>query len=239
MRAVILAGGKGTRLHPYTVAIPKPLVRVGDYPILEIIVRQLVADGFDHLTLAVNHQAELIETFFGDGSRWKIRIDYCREEKPLGTMGPLTVVPELPEHFLVMNGDVLTDMDYRLLYDEHVKADRIFTIGSVYRRDCSEYGVLEMGADGNLIAFEEKPVRELLVSMGVYIVSRRVLPFIPRDTHFGFDNLMLRLLASGDPAAVHVHDRLWLDLGRPEDYALAAELFENNREAFIPRETDE
>src|SRR4051812_15131529 len=125
-RAVILAGGKGTRLRPYTVVLPKPLMPIGDYPILEVVIRQLARHGFDRVTMAVNHQAELIKAFFGDGSKWGVRIDYALEDQPLGTMGPLKRIPDLPEHFLVMNGDVLTDLDFGAFYAEHAAADRLF-----------------------------------------------------------------------------------------------------------------
>ena len=119
-RAVILAGGMGTRLRPYTVVLPKPLMPIGDFPILEVVIRQLVNNGFDHITLAVNHQAALIRAFFGDGSNWNVLIDYSQENEPLGTIGPLRLITDLPENFLVMNGDILTDLDFSNFYDEHV-----------------------------------------------------------------------------------------------------------------------
>ena len=129
-RAVVLAGGRGTRLRPYTVVLPKPLMPVGDYPILEVVSRQLARHGFDHITMAVNHQADLIRAFFGDGSKWRVRIDYSLEDQPLGTMGPLRLIPDLPEHFLVMNGDVLTDLNYADFHDEHATNNRLFRISS-------------------------------------------------------------------------------------------------------------
>src|SRR5882672_5273675 len=125
-RAVILAGGMGTRLRPYTIAIPKPLMPIGDLPILEIIVRQLAARRFERITLAVNHQADILRAYFGDGRKWNIDIDYSLETEPLGTMGPLKVIKDLPEDFLVMNGDVLTDLDYAAFADAHVRQGRLF-----------------------------------------------------------------------------------------------------------------
>ena len=127
-RAVILAGGRGTRLRPYTVVLPKPLMPIGDHPILEVIVRQLAAKGFERITMAVNHQANLIKAFFGDGSQWGVRIDYSMESQPLSTIAPLALIPELPDHFLLMNGDILTDLDLGSFWNAHVSADRTFTI---------------------------------------------------------------------------------------------------------------
>jgi len=158
-RAVILAGGMGTRLRPYTLVLPKPLMPIGEYPILEVIVRQLVRAGFDHITLAVNHQAEIIKAFFQNGERWGIRIDYSLEDQPLGTMGPLRLIQDLPQHFLVMNGDILTDLDYTEFHDDHVREDRIFTISSMRREQKIDYGVLDTDADGLLSGFREAKCR--------------------------------------------------------------------------------
>ena len=232
-RAVILAGGLGTRLRPYTTVLPKPLMPVGDYPILEVIIRQLVAAGFDRITLAVNHQAEIIKAFFGNGERWNIRIDYSLEIKPLGTMGPLKLLEDLPEHTLVMNGDILTDLDFAAFHDAHVAADAIFTISSMRRRNSIDYGVLEINDCNVLTGFKEKPHVEYLVSMGVYMVSRRVLPYIPQNSPYGFDKLMLDLLAAGTPASVRVFDGYWLDIGRPDDYMKAIDEFDTMKARFL------
>lgn len=232
-RAVILAGGKGTRLRPYTVVLPKPLMPIGEYPILEVIVRQLVAAGFTHITMAVNHQAEIIKAFFGDGGRWNIRIDYSLENEPLGTMGPLTLIQDLPAHTLVMNGDVLTDLDFAAFYDEHVALDAIFTISAKERTHLIDYGVLDVTADGVLCGFREKPQVSYLVSMGVYMVSRRALDFVPAARSYGFDALMLDLLAAGTPARTRSFDGYWLDIGRPDDYAKAIEEFEECKGRFL------
>ena len=132
-RAIILAGGRGTRLYPYTISIPKPLIPLGDLPIMEIIVRQLSAHGFNWITLAVNHQAELIKEFFKDGSRWNIKIDYSLESKPLSTMAPLRLINDLPEYFLVMNGDILTDLNFSTMHEDHVSEEHLFTVAA-YKR---------------------------------------------------------------------------------------------------------
>jgi NDP-sugar pyrophosphorylase family protein len=232
-RAVILAGGSGTRLRPYTVVLPKPLMPIGDFPILEVIVRQLARCGFDRITMAVNHQAELIKAFFQDGSKWGLQIDYSLEDKPLGTMGPLRLIGDLPEHFLVMNGDVLTDLDFGTLFDEHVASGAVFTISSSRREEIIDFGVLETDNAGRLTNFREKPRSQYEVSMGVYMLSARVLNHIPRERLFGFDNLMLDLIAAGETVAVRRFGGYWLDIGRPDDYARAIDEFATMRARFL------
>lgn len=232
-RAVILAGGRGTRLKPYTVVLPKPLMPVGDYPILEIIVRQLRQHQFSHITLAVNHQANLIKAFFGDGQAWGVKIDYSLESTALSTIAPLALIPDLPDHFLLMNGDVLTDIDLGCFWNEHVSADRLFTIAAACREQSAEYGVLHTNEASILTGFEEKPVTRYLVSMGVYVVSRRILSLIPQAQKYGFDDLMADLLTSSAQVHVSPYDGYWLDIGRPDDYAQAIEDFENRRQIFL------
>lgn len=232
-RAVILAGGMGTRMRPYTLVLPKPLMPVGEYPILEVVVRQLAAHQFDRVTLAVNHQAELIKAFFGDGSKWGLRIDYSLEHEPLGTMGPLRLIPDLPDHFLVMNGDVLTDLDFADFHAGHTAANRLFTISSHQREQKVDYGVLMTNAAGTLEAFREKPVTGYEVSMGIYMVNRNVLPYVPAQGPFGFDDLMRDLLAAKEPVHVQKFHGYWLDIGRVDDYEQAIEQFPAMKHRFL------
>ena len=221
-RAVLLAGGKGTRLYPYTLTMPKPLVPISDdVPIIEIIIRQLVRYGFDHITITVNHMADMIRAFCGDGSKWGVKIDYSMETKPLSTMGPLKLIKDLPENFLVMNGDVMTDLDFGAFYDTHVAEKNIFTISAYERDNKIDYGVLEMDESGRLVGFREKPVLHYHVSMGVYMMNRKCLDVIPEDTFYGFDHLMLELIARHTPATVKAFKGYWMDIGRPEDYETA------------------
>jgi NDP-sugar pyrophosphorylase family protein len=220
-RAVILAGGRGTRLRPYTLVIPKPLMPVGEVPILEIIIRQLADRNFGHITIAVNYQAELFKAYFGDGQKWQIKIDYSLELKPLSTMAPLRLIPDLPENFLVMNGDVLTDLNFEQVMAEHLRDSNLFTISAARREQQIDYGVLQVDANAQLRGFEEKPRIPYLVSMGVYCLNRRVLKWIPTDESFGFDQLMLKLIAHRQPVRVRVHEGYWLDIGRPDDYQKA------------------
>lgn len=232
-RAVILAGGKGTRLLPFTVVLPKPLMPVGEYPILEIVVRQLAKNGFGHITLAVNHLAEIIMSFFGDGSKWGIRIDYSLEEKPLGTMGPLKRIHDLPEHFLIMNGDVLTDLDFTSFYNRHVSDNELFTVCAYRKRYKIDYGVLDVNSEGYLKNFTEKPETEYQISSGIYMASRRILELIPDNRTFGFDHLMIEMIQKGTPARISPFDGKWLDIGSPDDYLEASKLFDSEKELFV------
>ncbi len=232
-RAIILAGGKGTRLRPYTVVLPKPLMPIQDCSILEIIIKQLALQGFDHITLAVNHQADIIKALFGDGKKWNIYIDYSLEEKSLSTIGPLKLIKDLPQNFLVMNGDILCDLKYGEFFEYHEKFQNIFTISS-YRRDhLVDYGVLEINQLGKLQNFREKPVLSYEVSMGVYMVHKEILTFVPDGQPYGFDNLMADLLDKKRPPTVKRHEGYWLDIGRPEDYMQAIEQFETLSSHFF------
>ena len=200
---------------------------------MEIIIRQLTRNGFDHVTITVNHQAEMIKTYFGDGSKWNIKIDYSLEEKALSTMGPLSLISDLPEHFLVMNGDILTDLNYDDFYQAHVATDNIFTISSYVREHVNLYGVLESDANNKLTDFKEKPVTRFEVSMGIYMLSKEVLEHIPHNEPYGFDHLMLDLIKAEKNASIRQFDGYWLDIGRPDDYMVAIDEFEKNKGLFL------
>lgn len=222
MLAVILAGGRGTRLRPYTTTIPKPLVPIGERAILEIVLRRLHAAGVREVRLAVNHMAELIMAFFGDGKRFDLSIEYEIEEEPLGTVGPLAHMSNLPENFLVMNGDVLTDLDYAALFRRHVERGAVLTLSTHRRSEKLDFGVLELDADRSRVtAFREKPVHEIDVSMGVYVLHRDVVKRVPRDRPYGVDDLVLEMLGAGEPIHAVPFDGTWLDLGRTDDYERA------------------
>lgn len=234
-RAVVLAGGKGSRLRPYTVVLPKPLMPLGEYPILEVILRQLAGQGFDRVTLAVNHQAEIVRAFCGDGSKWGIGIDYSLETAPLSTIAPLKLIGDLPENFLLMNGDVLTDLPMGKLYQEHVSQKRQFTIAASERTHVVDYGVLH-ASENRLTGFEEKPKIQYLVSMGIYIVNRSALDRVPAGQKYGFDDLMLDMLAHKESVHVERYSGYWLDIGRVDDYMRAVEEFEERRQQLLPDE---
>lgn len=231
-RAVILAGGLGTRLRPYTIALPKPLMPVGAFPILEVIIKQLSEQGFNHITLAVNHQAEIIKAYFSNGEKWDIKIDYSLEKIPLGTIGPLTLMRDLPENFLLMNGDILTDLDFGDFFDAHVAETNLFTISSIKRGQKIDFGVIKKNKD-QLEKLTEKPTLKYEVSMGVYMLNREALNFIPQETYFGFDNMMEILLAKSKSISVKTFNGYWLDIGRPDDYEQAIDIFSSEPSKFV------
>ena len=195
MRAIILAGGKGIRLRPYTTLIPKPMVPLGGrMSILEVVLNQLAQSGFTHVTLAVNHLSHLIMAYFGDGSRWGLKLDYSLEDEPLSTIGPLTLIDNLPDNFLVMNGDILCDLNYRKFFEWHVEANADVSV-SVYKRETKiDFGVLKYDEDLILREFQEKPVYSHDVSMGIYCLSKRVVEKLPREVFT--DSIILCLMVS-------------------------------------------
>ncbi len=228
MRAIILAGGKGTRLRPYTTLIPKPLVPLGGkYSILEIIILQLREAGFSHITLAVNHLSQLIMAYFGDGSRLGVRIDYSLEEGELSTIGPLTLIDQLPESFLVMNGDILCDLDYRAFYEAHMAVGGAISVSAFRRQVKIDFGVLRYDVSGRLESFQEKPEYDFDVSMGIYCINRSVIQALPRGQKYGFDNLMIDSLAANRRVDIRPFDGYWLDIGRPDDYEYADANFDD------------
>jgi NDP-sugar pyrophosphorylase family protein len=239
IRTVILAGGKGTRLRPYTMVLPKPLVPVGDMPILEIVIRQLAAQGFRHLTVAVGHLAELIQSFFGNGSKWGVTLEYSIEDQELSTIAPLKLIRGLKGDFLVMNGDVLTDLDFRKLVEFHRSRKAALTVATCLRETMVDFGVLQVGANHLVVGFEEKPRKVYLVSMGVYVLNQRVLPMIPTGTPFGFDQLVPTLLGADEEVACYPHEGYWLDIGRPDDYERAVNDFEAVRSRLLPATVEE
>lgn len=233
MQAVILAGGKGTRLKPYTVVFPKPLMPLGDRPILDIVIRQLIASGVDHVTISTGHLAELIETYFGDGTRFGVKIEYVREEVPLNTAGALRLVRSSDENFLVMNGDVLTNLDFRRLYQDHCKSGVAATIATRIRESKIDFGVVETDATGFLTGYREKPVYTFPVSMGVYVLNRKCKELIHPSESIGMPDLLLRLIHRGEKVFCFESDAYWLDIGRVDDYEQAQQEFETNKESFV------
>ncbi len=224
MKAVILAGGKGTRLKPYTSVIPKPLVPVGERAILEILITRLRKLGIDELYICVNHFAEIIMAFFGDGKKFGLKINYSLEDKPLSTVAPIKLIANLPANFLVMNGDLLTDLDFGALYDYHLKNSALLTVSTYQRKTKIDFGVIDVDhASKVATGFREKPEYSFDVSMGVYAMNRKVLDYVPASESFGFDNLMLALLAAKEPVKIYPYTGYWLDIGRPDDYEKANE----------------
>jgi NDP-sugar pyrophosphorylase family protein len=234
-KVVIQAGGKGSRLYPYTKVLPKPLMPVGGMPILEIVIRQLAACGFRDLVITIGHLGDMIRWCCGDGSRWGVRITYCAEDQPLGTMGPLRRVSGLDRPFLVMNGDLLTDLDFGDLYRWHLAGDAPLSIATYMKPVNISLGVLKTDHAGRVIGFEEKPTLHFPCSMGVYGMNPELLELIPESRAYGLDNLMFDMLDRDIPARSYPFHGTWMDIGRPEDFQLACEIFEKQPELFLPR----
>jgi NDP-sugar pyrophosphorylase family protein len=262
MKAVVLAGGKGARLAPYTKILPKPLMPIDDMPILEVLLRQMKKCGVEEVTLTVGHLSELLKAFFQDGSQWGLNIRYSYEEQPLGTAGPIALVDGLQQTFLVTNGDVLTTLSFKEVVDFHRSQGAIATIASHKREVRIDLGVLQRdggcGPNGDramweacsyrdrcqfwrggclVIGYNEKPTFDYVVSMGVYVFEPEVLAYIPKNEYLDFPNLVLKLIAAGEKVVSFPFDGYWMDLGRPDDYAQAAEDFARMREQFLPEAT--
>jgi len=223
MRAVILAGGRGTRLRPYTLILPKPLVPVGERPVLDLIIRQLAAKGFREVDLCLGHLGELIMAYFADERMRPVDMAfrYHREEEPLGTAGALRLVGGLEEPFLVMNGDIITDLDYAELMAFHREQNAALTIATTYKEVQLELGVLQLD-DQQVVGFVEKPVERFAVSMGIYIYEPRVVDQMPAG-HFDFPDVVQMLLKSGDKVASYPFSGMWFDIGTPGDHDQAVQ----------------
>jgi NDP-sugar pyrophosphorylase family protein len=233
MKAVVLAGGKGSRLAPYTRILPKPLMPIGDMPILEVILLQLKAAGINDIVLTVGHLSELLHAFFRDGSQFGVGISYSFEEHPLGTAGPIALVHGLEETFLVTNGDVLTTLNLRELLRFHREQGAIATIAAHHRQSKIDLGIIQKDGDCRITGYIEKPVYDFLVSMGIYVFEPRVLSYIPVGQYLDFPNLVQKLIAAGEKVAAYQFDGYWEDLGRPDDYERASHDFETMRAQFL------
>lgn len=237
MKAIILAGGKGTRLKPYTTIFPKPLVPIGNRPIIDIVVEQLAYYGFTDIVLSVGHLAELIQAYFhSKQSEYpSVKLSYVREEQPLGTAGPVRLVPGLDNTpFLVMNGDVLTTLNYRQMMDYHCASGSILTLGVYAKRIQIDLGVIATSADGQVVEFTEKPEKSFPVSIGINIYSPQVVQYIAPDEYLDFPTLVLRLLENGERVMTYVCDGYWLDVGNQDDYMKAQDEFEARQGEFLP-----
>jgi NDP-sugar pyrophosphorylase family protein len=226
-RVVILAGGRGRRLEPYTSVLPKPLMPIGNRAILEILVHQLADAGFRNLTFCVGYLSHLIRAVFENGKDVPVDITWVTEHEPLGTASPLRLVEGLDDTFLTMNGDLVTTLDYGALLHRHKESGNVLTIAAHQRRVQTDYGVLHLeGTDTpSVVSYEEKPEVTWNVSMGIYALEPSVLEYLPAEGAFDFTDLVHALLAKGLPVGAYVHDGLWLDIGRHDDYQNAVELW--------------
>jgi len=236
MKAVILAGGKGARLAPYTRVFPKPMMPIGDKAILEILLMQMQRAGVDEVILTVGHLAGLMRAFFQDGSHLGLHITYSREEQPLGTAGPLSLITGLDETFLVANGDVLTTLSIPDLVAFHRRQGALATIATHHRSVHIDLGVIQTNGDQTIKGYIEKPDIDYLVSMGLYVFEPAVLAYVPHGRYLDFPDLVKKLLAAGRRVTAYPFDGYWQDLGRPDDYEQANLDFEEMRAQFLPEE---
>lgn len=234
MKAVIQAGGMGTRLRPYTLVLPKPLVPVGAFPVIEILLRWLRRSGVDEGIITLGYLGDLIRAVCRDGSQWGIPLHYVEEKEPLSTMGALQLIgrEKLNATFLSLNGDIISDLDLRKLARFHKAHGGILTVATASKSLATDLGVMELSGD-RIVDFREKPVMNYSVSMGIYCMEPEILDYIPAKVAFGFDDLMYSLLDKGVAIHAYRHDGMWMDIGRQADYKAAQQVFEENQSAIL------
>ena len=229
MKAVILAGGLGTRLRPFTEVIPKPLLPIGEKAVLEIQIEHFKSFGFDEIILATNYKSDYIEKFFGDGSRYGVDLTISKEEKPLGTVGPLTLLKDrLTEPFVVMNGDVLTALDFARFYDFAGSQDSLLTIAIKKMITPFAFGDIYFEGD-RVTGIEEKPDLINFILAGIYVMRPGIFDLIPDGEYFGMDRLIKLMLKDGLPVAKYEMMEYWLDIGRVDDYEKAQDIYKDHQ----------
>jgi NDP-sugar pyrophosphorylase family protein len=234
MKAIVLAGGKGARLVPYTKILPKPLMPIGDMPILEVLLRQMKHAGIDDVVITVGHLAGLLQAFFQDGTNLGLRIGYSFENVPLGTAGPLSLVTGLERTFLVSNGDVLTTMDLNDLLRFHSEQKATATIAVHCRKVDIDFGVVQCDGDSQIVGYIEKPSIDYMVSMGIYVFEPKVLSYIPYCQYLDLPDLVKKMISAGEKVVGYPYRGYWQDLGRPDDYENATHDFDSMRTQFLP-----
>jgi NDP-sugar pyrophosphorylase family protein len=234
MKAIILAGGKGTRLEPYTTVFPKPMLPVGDKPILDIVIQQLSHYGVKEIILSVGYLAELIQAYYNQNNPPNdVSLSYVKEKRPLGTAGSLSLMSDLTETFLVMNGDVLTSLDYRNLFKFHKKNKGIMTIAMHKRKVDIDFGVISTDEKYRLTGYDEKPMLDYLVSMGIYVFEPEVLTYISKNKKLDLPDLVKRLLDAGEKVQGYPYGGYWLDIGRHDDYEAAVKGFDKMKRTLL------
>lgn len=235
MQAVILAGGKGVRLRPYTVCLPKPLLPIDDIPILEVVLRQLKYFGVTDVVLSLNYLADLLMAYFGDGKKLGLNISYSIEDKVLGTVGPLSIIDGLQDNFLVMNGDLLTTLNFKDMFRYHVNNGNDASI-AVYSKEVKiDLGVIS-SENGVFLNYIEKPTYYFDVSMGIYVFNKRVLDFIPTNNKMDLPDLIMMLKYFGKKISCYYGDHDWIDIGRFDDFEKATAVFRERRSEYLPDE---
>jgi mannose-1-phosphate guanylyltransferase len=224
MKVVIQSGGKGTRLRPYTTVLPKPLMPVGAKPVLELLLTWLRRNDMRDICITTGHLGHLIRSFCGDGRNWDMRITYTEETEPLGTLGALSLLrDQLDSTFMVINGDILTDLNLNAFVGFHRQHGGPLTVATARRSVRIDFGIIEDNA-GRVMRFKEKPVLTHIVSTGIYCMQPSIIDLIPPGVPFGFDNLMHCMLTREVPVRTFLHNGLWLDIGRIEDFQKAQDL---------------
>lgn len=234
MKAIIQAGGKGTRLRPYTLVLPKPLVPIGKYPVIEILLRWLHRNGVNEGIITLGYLGDLIRAVCRDGSQWDLSLNYVEEKDPLGTMGALNLIgrQNLDSTFISLNGDIITDLDLRKMARFHKNHGGLLTVATAEKPLPTNLGVIDLKGD-RVVDFREKPVLKHSVSMGIYCMEPAILNYIPKGVAFGFDDLMYSLLDQNIPVYAFKHEGLWMDIGRPEDYVAAQNTFDENQTSIL------
>lgn len=232
-QAIILAGGKGRRLEPYTTCVPKPLMPIGNQPILEIVVKQLSRAGFKHIIMAVGHLSELIQAYFADGRKFGVKIEYSLEDKPLGTVGPLRLIKNLDKDFIVLNGDLITDIDFSVFFNRHLKSKNICTIGVYNKLYKIDLGIIEFDRAKKIRDYIEKPSVEYPVSMGIYGFNRKILSFVPNKRSCDFPSLVKLLIRERQKIGAYLHKGYWCDIGNHEDYRRVNQELKNIRRRLL------
>jgi NDP-sugar pyrophosphorylase family protein len=233
MRAVLMAGGLGSRLAPLTTVLPKPLMPLTDRPIIDVLIRQLVRDRVDQIDISVGHLGGLIEAWVTHDADYGVPIGFLYEDQPLGTAGALRTVPDPGGTFLAMNGDILTDLRFADLVAHHEASGAVATMAVKRREVKIEYGVVHTDRDGNIARLEEKPTLDYTVSMGVYVFDPRIIALIEPGERVDFPDLLLRAIARGEVVGTYAFDGYWRDIGNREDYEAAIAEFGENPDRFL------
>jgi NDP-mannose synthase len=236
MKAVILAAGEGTRLRPYTKVLPKPLLPLGERPMLDIIIRQLAHFGFTEITVTAFWLRDAIKLFLQmmQAELPNVKLTYVAQDKLMGTAGGISSLPGLDDTFLVMNADVLTTMNYAELMRYHKEKGSALTIGMYPKKIKISLGLLQYDNDNNLLGYAEKPESSYPVSMGIYVFDPLVLPYVPPNDYLDIPTLAKRLMDDQKRVVVYPFDGHWIDIGKPEDFTDAQEQYERLKAEFLP-----
>ncbi|OGU61893.1 MAG: nucleoside-diphosphate-sugar pyrophosphorylase [Ignavibacteria bacterium RIFOXYA12_FULL_35_25] len=225
MNVLILAGGEGLRLRPYTTVLPKPLMPLGDKPIMERLLIQLKQYNFHKIFVSVGYLAPLIQAYFGDGNKWGVEIIYINEDKPLGTAGPISLLPDFEEPLLVLNGDLVTNLNFSEIFNFHIQKNAILTIGVHKLNYKLPLGFLEINNSAEIIDYIEKPEKTYNMSMGIYVCSLKSRKYIKKNEHMDFPVFTKKIIQSGEKVMGYYNNAQWIDVGRPDEYDRAIEMF--------------